>query len=71
MVRCSPANQRWVAKWFSMKSSAVSTLGSINFFCTLPHRAFAMGFTKNGMGWVGMVMNTSFITSQFISEPSA
>ena len=27
--------------------------------------------SKNGMGWVGMVTNTSFITSQFISEPSA
>jgi hypothetical protein len=30
-----------------------------------------MGRTKKGMGWVGMVMNTSFITSQFIREPSA
>ena len=30
-----------------------------------------MGLAKNGIGWFGMLVNTSFITSQFISEPSA
>ncbi|MNT70685.1 hypothetical protein D3C72_2090980 [compost metagenome] len=71
MVRCSPANQRCVTRCVSMNSSAVFTFGSITFSCTLSHSALAIGFTKNGMGWVGMVMNTSFITSQFMSEPSA
>jgi len=31
----------------------------------------ATGRTKNGMGCLGMLANTSFMTSQFISEPSA
>jgi len=54
-----------------MKSMAVFTFGSTTLSSTLPHSALAMGLTKKGMGWRGMVMNTSFITSQFISEPSA
>jgi hypothetical protein len=46
-------------------------IGRNEFCCTRLHRARAMGRTKNGMGWRGMVSKTSFITSQFISEPSA
>ena len=54
-----------------MKASAVCTFGVMSFCCTLAHKARATGRTKNGMGWRGMESNTSFITSQFISEPSA
>ncbi len=54
-----------------MNSRAVLRLGSMSFFCTCSHSVRAMGRTKKGMGCVGMVTNTSFITSQFISEPSA
>jgi hypothetical protein len=37
--------------------------------CTLPQSARATGRAKKGIGWRGIVLNTSFITSQFISEP--
>jgi len=54
-----------------MKAVEVDRFGSINCFCTFLQISRAIGLTKNGMGCVGMVMNTSFITSQFINEPSA
>jgi hypothetical protein len=50
---------------------AVFRFGSISLACTVAQSLRATGRTKKGMGWRGMLMNTSFITSQFISEPSA
>jgi hypothetical protein len=51
-----------------MKASAVLTLGSTKFFSTWAHNLRAMGRTKNGIGCVGMVMKTSFMSRDLLAE---